>query len=145
MDLSPCLSAGAGSCSVSATMELVAACLELSLGRGVSGSGLGLSALGISSSSGTLPAHHSIPVRKGTCNTATHTLRINQFCTVLPAYHFGILAALMTGFTGISVHKFDSRLHRVRCTEGALSGTEEDVGWCPIPFNRNAGGLATRS
>ena len=57
----------------------------------------------MSSSSGTLPAHHSIPVRKGPCNTATRSLRINQFCTVLPAYHFGILAALMTGFMVISM------------------------------------------
>ena len=98
--------------------------------------------LGMSSSSGTLPAHHSIPVRKEPCNTATHSLRINQFCTVLPAYHFGILAALMTGFMGISMRKFDSRLQRVRSTEGALSGTEEDMGWCPVSFNRNSGGLA---
>ena len=27
--------------------------------------------------------------------------------------------------------QFDSRLQRVRSTEGALSGTEEDMGWCP--------------
>ena len=95
--------------------------------------------LGMSSSSGTLPAHHSIPVRKEPCNTTTHSLRINQLCTVLPAYHFGILAALMTGFMGISVHKFDSRPQRVRSTEGAhfqgqrkaWDGTEEGMAGTP--------------
>ena len=68
---SPCFSAGTGSCSVSATMESVAACFELSLGPGVSGLVLGLSAFAPDTAAGaavmlcTLLADTcDIPIRK---------------------------------------------------------------------------------